>query len=63
MNFNLQSHTTTSTAAGIKYGIANATAGGAYCPVGIFQTVSGEALDGNLSGTGTVSGELTYVLA
>jgi hypothetical protein len=63
VNFNFQSHTTTTTAGGIKYGIANKSAGGAYCPIGIMQTVTGEALDGNLSGTGTVSGELTYVLA
>lgn len=63
VNFNFQSHATTSTASGTKYGIANKTSGGAYCPVGIFQAVAGEALDGNLSTSGTVSGELTYVLA
>lgn len=39
-----------------------ASAGGAYCPVGVFQTAKGEALKLNLSAAVAVGGELTYVL-
>jgi len=39
-----------------------ASAGGAYCPVGIFETAAGEELNLNLSTTSSVGGELTYVL-
>lgn len=39
-----------------------ASAGGAYCPVGVFQTLPGEALNLNLSAAVAVGGELTYVL-
>jgi len=38
-----------------------ASAGGAYCPVGLFQTSKGEALNLNLSAAVGVEGELTYV--
>ena len=37
-----------------------ASAGGAYCPLGIMETVAGEALDINNSAAVAVSGELTY---
>ena len=61
MNVNWQSHTTTSTATGLHYLTQYASAGGAYCPAGIFATASGEALDINLSASVAVGGELTYV--
>lgn len=40
-----------------------ASAGGAYCPVGIFETAPGEPLNLSLSTGAVVGGELTYVLA
>ncbi len=61
VNMNWQSHSTTTTATGLHYMTQFATAGGSYCPAGIFKTVSGEALDINLSGAVAVGGELTYV--
>jgi hypothetical protein len=61
VNIKWQSHTTPTDITGLHYGVANATAGGAYCPLGHFQTVTGEALDINLSGAVAVGGELTYV--
>jgi hypothetical protein len=61
-NFNFQSHTTTSTVSGIKYGVANIHIETPYCPLGIFQTVVSEGLDGNISASGPVSGDLLYVL-
>lgn len=61
-NFNFQSHTTTSTASATKYGVANTQVDAPYCPLGIFQTVVGEGLDGNLTTTGPVSGDLLYIL-
>jgi hypothetical protein len=62
VNVNLQSHATTGTATGLHYLTQFASAGGAYCPAGIFATVAGEALDINLSGAVAVGGELTYIL-
>ena len=61
VNANWQSHTTTSIATGAHYMTQYSTAGGAYCPAGIFATAPGEALDLNLSGAVAVGGELTYV--
>jgi hypothetical protein len=61
VNVNWQSHVTTSIATGLHYMTQFASAGGAYCPVGIFATAAGEALDINLSGSVAVGGELTYV--
>lgn len=46
---------------GLSYLIQYASAGGAYCPVGIFETASGEALNLNLSGAVAVGGVLTYL--
>jgi hypothetical protein len=62
VNVKWQSHVTPTDLTGLHYMTQFATAGGAYCPVGIFQTVTGEALDINLSGAVAVGGELTYVL-
>ena len=61
VNVNWQSHATTSIATGLHYMTQYATAGGAYCPAGIFATAAGEALDINLSAAVAVGGELTYV--
>ena len=61
VNVNWQSHTTTTTATGLHYLTQFASAGGAYCPAGIFATAIGEALDLNLSASVAVGGELTYV--
>lgn len=61
VNVNWQSHTTTGTATGLHYMTQYASAGGAYCPAGIFATVAGEGLDINLSAAVAVGGELTYV--
>jgi hypothetical protein len=46
---------------GLSYLTQYASAGGAYCPVGLFETTSGEALVLNLSGAVAVGGELTYL--
>lgn len=62
VNVKFQSHVTPTDLTGLHYMVANATAGGSYCPLGIFQTISGEALDINLSAAVAVGGELTYVL-
>ena len=42
--------------------VANATAGRAYCPVGVMQTAVGKDLVLNLSAAVAVGGELTYIL-
>ncbi len=60
VNVKWQSHVTPTDLTGLFYLIANASAGGAYCPVGVFQTISGEALDINLSASIAVGGVLTY---
>ena len=62
VNVNLQSHTTTAIATGLHYLTQYASAGGAWCPGGIFATSPGEALDINLSAAIAVGGELTYVI-
>jgi len=46
---------------GLFYTTQFASAGGAYCPVGIFETASGEALNLNLSAAVAVGGVLTYL--
>jgi hypothetical protein len=61
VNVKLQSTTTTAIATGLHYMTQYASAGGAWCPGGIFATVPGEGLDINLSGAQAVGGELTYV--
>jgi hypothetical protein len=62
VNVNLQSHTTTAIATGLHYLTQYASAGGGWCPGGIFATLPGEALDINLSAAVAVGGELTYVI-
>lgn len=62
VNAKFQSHTTTATATGLIY---CAAAGDGlvlpFNPLGWFDTVAGEALDINLSGTVAVGGQLKYV--
>ena len=62
MNAKFQSHVTPTDLTGLFYLGATSGVGGAYCPLGHFQTVAGEALDINLSGSVAVGGVLTYVL-
>ncbi len=61
VNIKWQSHVTPTDITGLHYLTQYASAGGAYCPQGIFQTISGEALDINLSASIAVGGELTYL--
>ncbi len=63
VNFKWQSHVTPTDLTGLYYnagqgdGVARA-----FNPVGYFQTIAGEALDLNLSGSVAVGGSLVYVL-
>jgi hypothetical protein len=61
VNIKFQSHVTPTDISGLSYCTQYKDVGGGYCPLGHFQTVAGEALDINLSGSVAVSGELTYV--
>ena len=61
VNVKFQSHVTPTDLTGLFYLAANGGWVESFCPVGIFQTVSGEALDINLSGAVAVGGCLTYV--
>jgi len=58
VNVKFRSNTTDVT--GPRYLTQFASAGGAYCPVGIFETAAGEALNLNLSAAVAVGGELVY---
>jgi hypothetical protein len=40
---------------------ANSGVGGAFCPVGLFETAVGESIVLNLSATASVAGHLTYI--
>jgi hypothetical protein len=60
-NVKWQSHVTPTDISGLSYLTQFKDAGGGYCPVGHFQTVSGEALDINNSLAIAISGEVTYV--
>lgn len=62
VNFKFQSHVTPTDLTGLFYaGGQGGGAGGVFNPIGHFQTVSGEALDINLSGAVAVGGYLVYV--
>jgi hypothetical protein len=61
VNVKWQSRVAPTDLTGLHYLTQYASAGGAYCPAGIFETVAGEALDINLSAAIAVGGELTYV--
>jgi hypothetical protein len=61
VNVKWQSHVSPTDLTGLFYLTQFASAGGSYCQVGIFETISGEALDINLSGSVAVGGVLTYI--
>lgn len=61
VNVKWQSHVTPTDLSGLYEFAANGGISAPFCPVGHFETVSGEALDINLSGAVTVGGTLTYV--
>lgn len=61
VNVKWQSHVTPTDLTGLAYFAANGGYVLPYNPVGWFQTVSGEALDINLSGAVAVGGSITYV--
>ncbi len=61
VDFKWQSHGGTDLTGLFYSSGAGGGAGGAFSPVGHFQTVSGEALDINLSVATTVGGSLVYI--
>lgn len=61
VNVKFQSHVTPTDKTGLFYNAANTGACGPYNPKGWFETISGEALDINLSGAVAVGGTLVYV--
>lgn len=61
VNINFQSHTTTGTASGLSYLVANSGVSSGFFPTGLFETVAGEALDIALSASIAVGGQLVYV--
>jgi hypothetical protein len=61
VNVKFQSHATPTDKTGLYYLAANGGWVEPFCPVGIFETIGGEALDINLSGAVAVGGCLTYV--
>lgn len=61
VNAKWQSHVTPTDLTGLHYLAANGGIAEPFCPVGLFETVSGEALDINLSGAVAVGGSLVYV--
>jgi len=62
VNANFQSHNTVNKVTGLLYLNANAQVDPGYFPVGIFETMPGEALDINLSTGVAVGGNLAFVL-
>jgi hypothetical protein len=60
-NVKWQSHTTPTDLTGLAYLVANAGYVLPFCPTGWFETVSGEALDINLSAAIAVGGSVVYV--
>lgn len=61
VNVKWQSHVTPTDLTGLHYFAANGGVEAPFSPVGHFETVSGEALDINLSGAVAVGGSLVYV--
>lgn len=61
VNIKWQSHVTPTDLTGLAYLAANGGYVFGYNPAGWFQTISGEALDINLSAAVAVGGSLTYV--
>ena len=61
VNVKWQSHTTPTDLTGLYYEVANTGISEAFCPSGHFESLSGQALDLNLSGNVAVGGCLTYI--
>lgn len=61
VNVKWQSHVTPTDLTGLSYFAANCGEVLPYNPLGWFETISGEALDINLSGAVAVGGHLTYI--
>jgi len=61
VNVNFQSHTTTATKTGLSYLVANSGVSSGFFPIGLFETVAGEALDIALSAGIAVGGQVVYV--
>lgn len=61
VNTKFQSHVAPTDKTGLAYLVANSGVSVAFSPIGHFETVSGEALDINLSAGVAVGGHLTYV--
>lgn len=61
VNVKFQSHVTPTDLTGLAYLVANTGFVLPYNPVGWFQSISGEALDINLSGNIAVGGALAYI--
>lgn len=61
VNVKWQSHVTPTDLTGLKYLVVNTGLVAPFAPTGWFETVSGEALDLNLSASIAVGGELIYV--
>ncbi|MDR3582579.1 MAG: hypothetical protein P4L67_04870 [Candidatus Pacebacteria bacterium] len=59
---NVKWQSATTDISGLRYMIQYASAGGSYSPIGRFRTASSAALNINLSGAVSVSGEVAYVL-
>lgn len=61
VNVKFQSHVAPTDLTGLLPLVANTGASSGFSPVGLFQTIAGEALDINLSGAVAVGGHLVYV--
>lgn len=61
VNVKWQSHVTPTDITGLYYFAANGGIAAPFNPLGLFETVSGEALDINLSGAQAVGGALVYI--
>lgn len=61
VNVKFQSHVAPTDLTGLLYLVANTGASSGFSPLGLFQTVAGEALDINLSGGIAVGGHIAYV--
>lgn len=61
VNAKWQSHVTPTDLSGLLYGVAGSIVNSGFSPLGHFETIAGEALDLNLSGSVAVGGHLTYI--
>jgi hypothetical protein len=61
VNVKWQSHVTPTNLSGLLYMVANTAISSTPSPLGLFETVAGEALDLNLSASVAVGGHVTYI--